>query len=342
MKTSKKLMRICLLITTILIALPLWGRDWVKDPPWVEIPSAAKIAAVGDIHGAFAEFAASLESLGVAQRKSAESFDLEWTGGTTVLVFTGDYGDRGVNTKEVYDAVMDLETQASKAGGLVIPLLGNHEVLLLNGTVEMWANTLKPPKKQHYQNTIDSFTKAGLDFHQAISPSGKYGSWIRRRPLFAIVDEFLFVHAGFPQPPDTRSNIAADYREAIDEEQWSGKFLMNEKGVLWNRNWWDDNELVNKNLQAFGIRGVVFGHSPSEFGEKGYINTKDNRLVCIDIGMTPVFAQSHGGGLMITLQPSGKLLFRARYPDKPETILFQLDPGVSDTTEELPNSAVGR
>ncbi|GAB1354735.1 hypothetical protein MASR1M12_34740 [Erysipelotrichia bacterium] len=49
---------------------------------------------------------------------------------------------------------------------------------MLNGQVEEWAKTLTSHKKQHYQNTIDFFTRDGLDFHQAISENGVYGRYI--------------------------------------------------------------------------------------------------------------------------------------------------------------------
>lgn len=300
-------------------------RDWAKDPASVEIPYAARVVAVGDVHGAFQQFAASLDCLGVAKRPIPDSYKLEWTGGKTVLVFTGDFNDRGLYTREVYDAVMDLEEQARQAGGRVVPLLGNHETLLLNGTTEKWANTLKPPKNQHYRNTLDSFTRAGLDFHQAISPTGRYGDWIRRRPLFAVVNGIFFVHGGLGKDAQDRATLVAQYRTMIDTDNWSSGPLNNaDASVLWYREWWNDAALVERNLAALGARGCVFGHTVGAMGVEGEVNARDARLVGIDIGMTPAYGKSQGGGLAMETGPDGRTTFTARYPDRPAKELFVL------------------
>ncbi len=335
MKTFPRRPLVLLLFITLIIVVPASGRDWEKDPPWLEIPFAPRIVAIGDIHGAFPEFANTLETLGIAKRSSPESFDLTWTGKGSVLLLVGDYCDRGEHSREVYDSIMDLEEEARKVGGQVIPLIGNHEVLLLNGTVEKWAATLKPPKKQHYQNTIDSFTKAGLDFHETISPKGKYGAWIRRRPLFAVINGFLFIHGGLPKPPASKSDLAADFRESVEAENWSKGFLMSETGPLWIRDWWDDETLIQENFRNLGIRGVVFGHTPGALGTEGEIQQKDGKIVSIDIGMTPAYGFSKGGGLLITSDASGKMVFRAKYPDRPEAILFQCPAPINSSIQKF-------
>lgn len=304
------------------LVLPGQGRDWANDPPFVEIRFASRVAAIGDIHGAWPEFVASLKAVGMARPRPGPERALQWTGGTGLLILTGDYGDRGEYTREVYDAIFDLEAQAAQAGGRVIALLGNHEALLLNGTVAKWAKTLKPPKKQHYQNTIDSFTRAGLDFHEAISPKGRYGSWIRRRPLFAIVNGWLFIHGGVRDPATTRSELAADFRDALDAEAWSGPFFMGEKDVLWFREWWNDDLLVQRNLKLLGVSGIVFGHTIGAMGQEGQINIKNGKLISIDVGMCPVFGKSAGAGLVITATPQGKMTFEARYADHPPVELL--------------------
>ena len=311
-----------LLVFSILCTGSLSARDWVKYPPWIEILRAQRVAAVGDIHGAFPQLIKTLKALKVAKQTEPESFHLTWTGKNSVLIFTGDLNDRGEYSREVFDAVMDLQCQAAKVGGRVITLLGNHEVLMLNGTVEHWANTLQSHKKKHYQNTIDSFTKAGLDYHKAISPTGKYGKWIRQRPLFAMINGIFFSHAGLPRPPTTKSDLAADYREAVEAEDWSGEgLLMNQDNVLWHREWWNDEDLVYSALKLLGAHGVVFGHTIGAVGQKGRIASKFDRVFSIDVGMTPAYGNSQGGGLIITVTDTGKMILRAVYPDRPEELL---------------------
>lgn len=309
---------------TISVATPACARDWQKHPAWVEITGATRVYAVGDVHGAFDELTDTLEVLKVAQRTTHDSYRFRWTGRDAILVFMGDFNDRGLHTKQVYDAVMDLQKQAEKAGGKVVALLGNHEAMLLNGQVEEWAKTLTSYKKQHYQNTIDSFTRDGLDFHQAISEKGVYGSWIRNRPLFAVINGYMFSHAGLPNKPVTKSTLAADFQDDIERGDFKKGIFMNHDSVMWNRDWWKDDVLVSRNLKVLGIMGIVFGHTIGALGEKGRIMVKDNRLISIDVGMTPAYGNSKGGGLIINTTASDHLVFRAVYPDRPEELLMSV------------------
>jgi len=300
------------------------ARDWQRDPASIVVPYAPRVVAVGEIHGAFKQFADTLETAGMAKRVTQTGFELTWTGGTAVLVFTGDLTDRGENTKQVYDAVMSLERQADAAGGHVFAMFGNHEALLLNGTVEKWAKTLTSHKQKWYQNTLDSFTKAGLDFHQAISPEGAYGSWIRRRPLFAVINGYMFIHGGLQAEPQGLTAIATRFRIDMEKDDFSAGIFMDEKGPLWNRDWWNDAALIERSLQIMGIRGVIFGHTVGAMGTEGVINVKGTELIGIDIGMCPAYGKSQGGALMMTATSDGGFTATAVYPDRPAVSLFSI------------------
>ena len=316
---------VLLLLVFVSCSLFAFARDWEKHPAYVEVTGAQRVCAIGDVHGAFEELASSLSALKLAKLSSTEKFRFDWIGKDSVLVFTGDFNDRGLNTKQVYDAVIDLQSKAAKAGGQVIVTIGNHEAMLLNGQVENWAKTLTSHKKQHYQNTIDSFKRDGLDFHQAISEKGAYGTWIRNLPLFAVVNGYMFVHGGLPKTPTTKSTLAADYRDSVTRGDYSKGIFMNHDMVIWNRDWWKDDILVSRNLKVLGIMGVVFGHTVGALGTKGTIQAKDNRLISIDIGMTPAYGTSSGGGLEILRTESGNLTFTAFYPDRPAEQLFKIE-----------------
>ncbi|HOT29294.1 MAG TPA: metallophosphoesterase [Candidatus Ozemobacteraceae bacterium] len=322
------------------------ARDWQRDPASIVIPHAPRVVAVGDIHGAFKQLADTLETAGMAKRVAPTGFDLTWTGGTSVLVFTGDLTDRGENTKQVYDAVMSLERQADAAGGHVFAMFGNHEALLLNGTVEKWAKTLTSHKQKWYQNTLDSFTKAGLDFHQAISPEGVYGSWIRRRPLFAVINGYLFIHGGLQAEPQGLTAIATRFRIDMEKDDFNAGIFMDEKGPLWNRDWWNDATLIENSLQIMGVRGVIFGHTVGAMGTEGVINTKGTELIGIDVGMSPAYAKSQGGALVMTATADGGISAEAVYPDKPSAKLFSIAgtgrlprrPALRPANEQLPRT----
>ncbi|BGP17777.1 hypothetical protein JCM10213v2_005819 [Rhodosporidiobolus nylandii] len=82
-----------------------------------------RIVVVGDIHGDMPHLQRIL--------RRAELVDLkgQWTGGNAVLVQTGDIVDRGKDTIAIYRFMQSLRPQAERAGGGVVSLLGNHEIM---------------------------------------------------------------------------------------------------------------------------------------------------------------------------------------------------------------------
>src|SRR5690349_6764906 len=82
-----------------------------------------RIVAVGDLHGDLTATRAALRVAGVIDPHDS------WIGGTTTLVQTGDVLDRGDDEQAIIDLLERLETEAAAAGGAVIWLLGNHELM---------------------------------------------------------------------------------------------------------------------------------------------------------------------------------------------------------------------
>jgi len=80
----------------------------------------SRLFAIGDIHGCFKPFYELVVDT-IALKKDDR------------LILLGDYIDRGPQSKEVIDFIMDLK----EAGFSVTPLMGNHEAMLL----ESYADT---------------------------------------------------------------------------------------------------------------------------------------------------------------------------------------------------------
>jgi hypothetical protein len=89
--------------------------------------TAQVVIAIGDVHGDFDDFCLILKRVGLIDEK------LHWAGGHAILVQTGDLLDRGPKERQVLDLMTSLEDEAAKAGGQVVSLLGNHEVMNLIG-----------------------------------------------------------------------------------------------------------------------------------------------------------------------------------------------------------------
>ena len=85
------------------------------------------LVAIGDVHGDFDDFVAILQHIGLIDKQN------HWAGGKTTFVQTGDLLDRGPKPREVMDLMMALEKEAGQAGGRVVGLLGNHEMMNIMG-----------------------------------------------------------------------------------------------------------------------------------------------------------------------------------------------------------------
>ncbi|MCK7530014.1 MAG: hypothetical protein MZV63_02625 [Marinilabiliales bacterium] len=59
--------------------------------------------------------------------------NLNWKFGRGHLVYLGDAHDRGDMVTEILWHLFSLERQAAKAGGMVHFVLGNHELMVLDG-----------------------------------------------------------------------------------------------------------------------------------------------------------------------------------------------------------------
>ncbi|TKA55979.1 hypothetical protein B0A53_01681 [Rhodotorula sp. CCFEE 5036] len=105
-----------LLLLTLLVFVGLFSLSRNhKDPQ--------RIIAVGDVHG---DLAALMQIL-----RRAQLVDLRghWIGGQDILVQTGDIVDRGPDTIAIYRFFQTLRPQAEAAGGALVSLLGNHELM---------------------------------------------------------------------------------------------------------------------------------------------------------------------------------------------------------------------
>ncbi|HEX8031105.1 MAG TPA: metallophosphoesterase [Vicinamibacterales bacterium] len=220
----------------------LAGIALVAAPLLAQSPS--RIIAIGDIHGSITGFKSILKVTGLADDSG------KWIGGKAQLIQTGDYMDRGEATRAVLDLLMSLESQAKDAGGRAIALLGNHEVMNMvaetrDATPQIFATfadansekkreaewqdyaRLAEGKKQKgdpvpsvYAQTREAWMAAHppgfIEYKEALSPRGKYGQWLRGKPVVTVVDGTIFMHAGIP--PDASIASLDDINNQVRDE----------------------------------------------------------------------------------------------------------------------------
>jgi len=84
--------------------------------------------ALGDVHGDVSAFEESLVVAGVVAKPGGY-----WSAGESVVVQVGDTLDRGIGEVAITLRLHALEKQAAEAGGALIRLIGNHEVMNYSG-----------------------------------------------------------------------------------------------------------------------------------------------------------------------------------------------------------------
>jgi hypothetical protein len=115
--------RACISLFVVFLSV---GLAWTK-PKKTSVEPSQSLVAIGDVHGDFDDFVAILQHIGLIDKQD------HWTGGKTTLVQVGDILDRGPKPRQVMDLLMALESEAGRAGGRVVSLLGNHEMMNIMG-----------------------------------------------------------------------------------------------------------------------------------------------------------------------------------------------------------------
>ena len=188
-------------------------------------PPQRKIVAIGDIHG---DLSVAIKALKLAQVIDIRIPDnlldvskINWTGGNTFVVQLGDQIDRVRPSKlfndlcteeddELYeDEGSDLKiiclferlnSQAQKQGGAVISILGNHELMNVDGDFRY----VSPKEFREFGNKFngkmefDSTVPFGYkERKEVFKPGGVLSKKLgRTRYSVAQVGSWLFVHGG--------------------------------------------------------------------------------------------------------------------------------------------------
>ena len=140
----------------------------------------SKIFAIGDIHGCAAKLELLLNRL---------PFDRTHD----TLVFLGDYLDRGPDAKGVLDQLCQLRAD----GVHIIPLMGNHEYLLLEYHRSADQALLPYLRRLGLENTLESYGGASLSALASLGfmPKEHRDFLVALRPYWET-EEYIFVHAG--------------------------------------------------------------------------------------------------------------------------------------------------
>lgn len=298
------------------------------------LPAVKRIVAIGDIHGDYELCVKLLTISKVINDK------LEWIGGSTIVVQVGDQVDRcrpfnnmACNMKETtmedensdikilkLFTQLDREAQKCIPPGKVISLLGNHELLNVQGYMDYVS--YEGLKEVTLEDSDDSEVQVFNSRKEFFQPGNKLAKFLACSRLGSvIIGSNLFVHAGLvdhfirqlesKKLDGTKVSVSdlADINLKIQEwliglkEQHyiddiisGGKYSMFWNRILGNlpKGISDKNKKCSNNIseviKVFEINHMIIGHTPQSFIHNEEINsTCSGKIWRIDNGSSKAF-----------------------------------------------------
>lgn len=282
------------------------------------LPATRRIIVIGDIHG---DMNMLLKCLKIAQlinnNASHNAKHIKWIGKDTVVVQVGDQIDscryNGIDNcndpdKYIKDNANDIEilyfltklhNKASKHGGAVYSLMGNHEFMNVIGdfTYVSHSNIRHFDNYKHNGRIIpDGYEARKIAFE----PGNKIANFLAcTRKMALIIGSNLFVHAGIV--PEMIAKYKIDDMNKIltlfllDEikqpDNFKDLFISGKTSPFWTRMFGTNIDNCNELLQplntVYKVDRIYVGHTP-QF--KTGINSKCKKNIWLtDVGMSQAF-----------------------------------------------------
>ena len=237
-----------------------------------------KIGAVSDIHGQYDTFIKLLRNNGVINKKN------KWIFGNGHFVVVGDVFDRGPQVTEVLWFLYDLEKQAERKGGKLHMLLGNHDVMVLNGNLRS-----VHPKYTEIGKILEK------PFNTLFDKGTVLGDWLRTRPVLVKINNILFTHGGLHPDLVTKDlsieDINREFKQQLIESELGkkrnelGTYLHRNNGPIYYRGYFQGEKAsdtqIDTLLKHFKISNIVVGHTTHKHIEMHY----DGSVIVIDANM---------------------------------------------------------
>jgi len=245
----------------------------------VEVPPVGEAIIVGDIHG-------DLESITYILEKSS-FMEKAKDGEDILLIFLGDYGDRGFYSPEVYYVVLKLKELFPER---VVLMRGNHE-----GPDDLLASPHDLPlhlNKKFGENGSEVYSKLRKLFNYLYTA--------------VLIDErYILLHGGAPSQASTINDIAYAHEKHprelhLEEILWSdpwegikGTYASPRgAGRLFGEN------VTDRLLKMLGVKALIRGHEPSE---EGFKTNHSGKVLTIFSRRGPPYHNDYGAYLHLDI-----------------------------------------
>ncbi|MCU4176715.1 metallophosphoesterase [Carboxylicivirga sp. N1Y90] len=229
------------------------------------------IAVLSDIHGQYDLYIELMLANKLIDK------ELNWNYKDGHLVIIGDAFDRGDKVNETLWHIIKLSQQASKQGGKVHYLLGNHDVMVLNGDLRYIHDDYKLTERL-----------LNRPYDELYGTDSWIGQWLRQQPVAIQINDIVFNHAGL-SPELMRAGLSINdinttFAESIIDNKRDSiranpdlSLLARSKGPIWYRGYFRDTTLttvqVDSVLTHFNANRIVVGHTSMDKVEH-YFDTK--------------------------------------------------------------------
>jgi protein phosphatase len=245
----------------------------------VEIKPLGEAVVVSDLHGDFESLIQIMKKINFLQKMNQNK--------KIFLIFLGDYGDRGINSAEIYYIVLKLKLLFPKQ---VILMRGNHE-----GPEDLLAYPHDLP--------VQFQTRFGEEWRAAYSKIRELFEHLYNAVF--VEERYLMIHGGLPSQAKTLEDLAYAHikhpkQRLLENMLWSDPTEMIKgicesprgAGKLFGEN------ITNEALRRFNVKILIRGHEPCRNGFK--INHRGKILTLFSRKGPPYF-NIHGAYLVVEL-----------------------------------------
>jgi predicted phosphodiesterase len=245
----------------------------------VKIKPSGDAVIVSDLHGDLSSLAQILRESKILERMEKSR--------SSLLIFLGDYGDRGPLSPEVYCTVLRIKLQYPAQ---VVLMRGNHE-----GPTDLWPSPHDMPAQFQAR-----FGKRWRDIYSRIVALFEH--------LYISVlveDRYLMVHGGLPSQARSLEDFASAYRKHpkrnfLEDILWGdpSDFFHGTRASPRGAGKLFGKDVTTKVLKALNVRVLIRGHEPCD---QGFKVDHDGMMLTLFSRKGPPYFNSYGAYLDMKL-----------------------------------------